>query len=283
MSSTYERIFGSDIPAAGLTSSQQQVSAARHSPVKCYATYEPSREHALRPHEPTSPTLRRQIEASTQASALREIAGAQPSRRPIYATAFTPSHMRTSRCTNPLEPVYPLPTDCPSPTRTRPDTLPLPQSQSQRLDASTHPLSRSLDVSDIPGARPRPSTVSSSRLYSSIDYSDVAGTRPHVRGQGRPTHTPATLTTEGIHGASPAPKARREVVSPGRGTLHASDIQGARPGTSRVSDVLPSIWSLGRYPMPATPSYAFNMKARHMMLQRPQEFAITEERRGARA
>lgn len=114
--------------------------------------------------------------------------------------------------------------------------------------------------SDIEGARPTTSPTRFFRPSSSLDFSDVPCTQPRLRGSSRSTLPPSTLTTAGIPGASPLTRTNKEIVSPGRGTLCAADIPGAGPGAARKSEQLPATWALGRYPMPATPAFAFNMQ-----------------------
>lgn len=67
MATTHERIFGGELPSAGLSSSQQHQAYQRYSPTRVYVTYEPSKEHAIKPNEPRSQILRRQVSACVHA------------------------------------------------------------------------------------------------------------------------------------------------------------------------------------------------------------------------
>ncbi len=70
------------------------------------------------------------------------------------------------------------------------------------------------------------------RLHSSMDYSDVCGTRPRPLSRAATTGALSTLSTHGIERSSPWSRTRREVLSPGRGTLYSQDIAGTSPGPS---------------------------------------------------
>lgn len=155
MATTYERLFGADPSTfrhpAGLTSSQAWRAVDRYSPYKHSREYDPSPDYqvAMAMHGACSPTGKHAEHVQHQNAELhKQIPGSQPSCRPIFSTSCTPSHMRTARSTNPLNPAYVLPGSS-EPTRL---TLPPAAStcgasnRSSSLRARDRPQSSSLDT-----------------------------------------------------------------------------------------------------------------------------------------
>ncbi|KAF5841915.1 hypothetical protein DUNSADRAFT_10352 [Dunaliella salina] len=167
------------------------------------------------------------------------------------------------RNTNPLNPQYALPGQ--SSWSNRPSTSQEP--------TVTYPVSRSLDCSDIVGAKPQrtKALLPSSRLsppplplYSRPrPLGTCSGT--WYQSQPRPS---STLTSQGIEGSTPRQLLRPFMPTPNAGTLNSGDIWGTQPRLGR--------YSCTRFQR--TPNLYFGIRPRNTTLNRhPTEFFLDKQ------
>lgn len=186
---TFANVFGNVHPvnavAAGLSSGAVQRAADRGTPYIGHE-YETSISSSRAHPQPTLPLLK---EVSTNLTS-NDISGSHPGSRPIYATSAAPSSIfRTNRFTSPLEPYYALPnaSACNSSRSSGASTardaeyFPSCSYTTSTGSVSSVPMvnsarvSRSLDVTDIVGARARSRQGMSNAHTSSrsMDVSDI--------------------------------------------------------------------------------------------------------------